>query len=62
MGITEKGRLGIKKMRGNFNMQAALGIVSPGFNINDAGYLSSGNLINMEPGKAASGRPCEWEI
>jgi len=41
------GRLGIKKMRGNFNIQAALGIVSPGFNINDAGYLSYGNVINM---------------
>jgi len=41
------GRFGIKKMRGNFNLQAALGIVSPGFNINDAGYLRYGNVINM---------------
>lgn len=41
------GRFGIKKMRGNFNMQAALGIISPGFNSNDVGYTSYGNLINM---------------
>ncbi|MBN2416724.1 hypothetical protein JXO52_12830 [bacterium] len=41
-----QGRFGIKKMRGNFTMQAALGFISPGFDVNDAGYIQSTNRIN----------------
>lgn len=41
-----QGRFGIKKMRGNFTAQAALGFISPGFNINDAGYVRTTNVIN----------------
>lgn len=41
-----EGRFGIKKMRGNYTMQAALGFISPGFNVNDAGYVRYTNIIN----------------
>jgi len=40
------GRFGLKKMRGRFTAQAALGIISPGFNVNDLGYSSRTNVIN----------------
>lgn len=41
-----QGRFGIKKLSGNFNVQGALGFISPGFNVNDAGYVRYTNVIN----------------
>jgi hypothetical protein len=41
------GRFGLLKTNGNIQFQSALGFISPGFNINDLGYSSYGNLINM---------------
>ncbi len=41
------GRFGFKKMRGQFTGQAALGIISPGFNTNDLGFSSRNNVYNM---------------
>jgi len=40
------GRFGLKKMRGKFTGQMALGIISPGFNVNDLGYSRLTNLVN----------------
>ncbi|MFO7891755.1 MAG: DUF5916 domain-containing protein [bacterium] len=40
------GRFGFKKMRGKITGQMALGILSPGFNVNDLGYSQRTNLIN----------------
>jgi len=40
------GRFGFKKMRGKFTAQTALGIISPGFNVNDLGYSRMTNVIN----------------
>ena len=39
-------RFGLRTIGGNFHAQAALGIKSPGFNVNDLGYNSHGNIIN----------------
>ena len=41
------GRFGLKKVTGNVMFQTALGIISPGFNSNDLGFSSYGNLVNM---------------
>lgn len=41
------GRFGLRKMTGNSQFQTALGIISPGFDSNDLGYNSYGNIINM---------------
>jgi len=41
------GRFGLRTVGGNAHFQTALGIISPGFNVNDLGYNSYGNLINM---------------
>jgi len=40
------GRFGFKKMRGKITGQMALGILSPGFNVNDLGYSQRTNVIN----------------
>jgi hypothetical protein len=40
------GRFGLVKTNGNIQFQSALGVISLGFNINDLGYSSYGNLIN----------------
>ncbi|UCH11302.1 MAG: carbohydrate binding family 9 domain-containing protein, partial [Fidelibacterota bacterium] len=40
------GRFGLRTVGGNAHFQTALGILSPGFNVNDLGYSSRGNLIN----------------
>lgn len=40
------GRFGFKKMRGKFTGQTALGIISPGFNVNDLGFSRMTNVIN----------------
>ncbi|MFC1619735.1 DUF5916 domain-containing protein [Candidatus Neomarinimicrobiota bacterium] len=40
------GRYGLRKVGGNMELQTALGIISPGFNVNDLGYNSRGNVIN----------------
>ncbi|MFB0516321.1 MAG: DUF5916 domain-containing protein [Candidatus Neomarinimicrobiota bacterium] len=41
------GRFGLHNIGGNWHFQTALGIISPGFDVNDLGYNSYGNLINM---------------
>lgn len=40
------GRFGLRTIGGNTQFQTALGIISPGFNVNDLGYNSQGNVIN----------------
>ncbi|MFC1483979.1 DUF5916 domain-containing protein [Candidatus Neomarinimicrobiota bacterium] len=40
------GRFGLRKVGGNASLQTALGLISPGFNVNDLGYNSRGNVIN----------------
>jgi hypothetical protein len=40
------GRFGLKNMKGNWQFQTALGVISPGFNVADMGYISHGNVIN----------------
>jgi len=40
------GRFGLKKMKGNFMFQTAMGMISPGYDTNDIGYTRYGNHIN----------------
>lgn len=40
------GRFGFKKMRGQFTAQTVLGLISPGFNVNDLGFSRMTNVIN----------------
>lgn len=40
-------RFGLKKTKGNFSFQTALGVISPGFETNDVGFTWITNLINM---------------
>jgi hypothetical protein len=40
-------RFGLKKTKGNFSFQTALGTISPGFETNDLGFTWVTNLINM---------------
>ena len=40
------GRFFINKQKGNFILNAALGVMSPGFEANDLGYHTRGDLIN----------------
>jgi hypothetical protein len=55
------GRFGLKKTRGNWMAQAAYGVISPGFNTNDLGYMSGTNVHN---GHIAVGyrwlKPTNW--
>ncbi len=41
------GRLMLNKNRGSFSVNAAVGWLSPGFEVNDLGYNSFSDLINM---------------
>ncbi len=54
------GRVILNKEKGNFFLNAALGVISPGFDTNELGFHSRGNVINQhlvlgyrwfEPGK-----------
>lgn len=40
------GRLAINKQKGNIFLNTALGVISPGFDVNDLGFLWRTNLIN----------------
>ncbi len=40
------GRVELSKEQGNFRLHAALGAVSPGFDVQDAGYLGRSDIIN----------------
>jgi hypothetical protein len=44
------GRLCLNKQKGNFFFNSALGILSPGFDVNDIGFISRADLINMHIG------------
>ncbi len=41
------GRFALKKTKGNFGFQTALGIISPGLETNDLGFTWFTNMINM---------------
>ncbi|HKI78322.1 MAG TPA: DUF5916 domain-containing protein [Ignavibacteriaceae bacterium] len=41
------GRITINKQRGDSYLNAALGVISPGFDVNDLGFMWRTNLINM---------------
>lgn len=43
-------RIRLSKQRGNFNFNSAFGMISPGFDINDLGFLPNSNVINMHIG------------
>ena len=40
------GRIELNKEQGNFRFNAALGAISPGFDVQDAGYLGRSDIIN----------------
>ncbi|MGE5439176.1 MAG: DUF5916 domain-containing protein [Bacteroidota bacterium] len=44
------GRFYINKQKGNFFFNSAFGFLSPGFDVNDAGYNSRSDVINMHIG------------
>lgn len=44
------GRLTLNKQKGDFFVNSALGIISPKFDVNDLGFLSRSDLINMHIG------------
>jgi hypothetical protein len=41
------GRLAVNKQKGNLRFHSAFGIISPGFNTNDLGFLFRTDVINM---------------
>ncbi len=41
------GRLVLSKQKGNWGVNSAIGLISPGFEINDLGFLPISDLINM---------------
>ena len=43
-------RLTLAKQRGNTSVNSALGIISPGFDVNDLGFMSRTGVINMHFG------------
>jgi hypothetical protein len=55
------GRIGLVKQKGNVIFNSAVGAISPGFDINDLGYLRKTDVINMH---VASGyqwtKPGRW--
>jgi hypothetical protein len=55
------GRFYLVKQKGNFFWNSALGIITPGFEINDMGYLSRADVINMHAGGGYSWvLPTDW--
>ncbi|QXD15069.1 carbohydrate binding family 9 domain-containing protein [Rhodocaloribacter litoris] len=40
------GRLALNKQRGRFTVNAALGFISPGFDVNDLGFMWRTNVVN----------------
>ncbi|MCU7496667.1 MAG: carbohydrate binding family 9 domain-containing protein [Ignavibacteria bacterium] len=44
------GRFYVVKQKGNFFVNTALGFIDPRFDVNDAGYMSRGDVINMHAG------------
>lgn len=43
-------RLVLNKQKGNFFFNSAFGVISPGFDINDLGFMGMTNVINMHVG------------
>ena len=41
------GRIVLSKQKGNWGVNSAFGVISPGYEINDLGFLPVSNLINM---------------
>ena len=41
------GRIAINKQKGNFKLNSALGWVSPGYDVNDMGFLFRTDVVNM---------------
>ncbi len=41
------GRIVLSKQKGNWGVNSAIGVVNPGFEINDLGFLPISNIINM---------------
>jgi Domain of unknown function (DUF5916)/Carbohydrate family 9 binding domain-like len=41
------GRISINKQKGNVYFNSAIGFISPKFEVNDLGYLTNSNVINM---------------
>lgn len=55
------GRLLLNKQKGNVLLNTALGIISPGFDVNDTGFLWRGDMINMHFGGGYKWtKPTSW--
>jgi hypothetical protein len=44
------GRMFVTKQKGNFTVNGAIGVISPGFDLNDLGFQGHTDLINMHVG------------
>jgi len=55
------GRFGLRTVGGKAHFQTALGIISPGYNVNDLGYNSRGNVYNWHiVGEYEWREPTSW--